>query len=113
MGKTIEVRLDQCDGVLRVIRLDRQMRRDAIDQRVQRRSLGVQAARCVHETGVVQVLAEIAAQSRDRLLRTRGHFGQAGSVSASARLRSVELYGTQVIPRVRELLAEQSDGMPR
>ncbi|MCC2028371.1 hypothetical protein KEC56_02315 [Microbacterium sp. YMB-B2] len=67
----------------------------------------------MHETGVVQVLAEIAAQSRDRLLRTRGHFGQAGSVSASARLRSVELYGTQVIPRVRELLAEQSDGMPR
>ena len=27
--------------------------------------------------------------------------------SASARLRSVELYGTQVIPRVRELLAER------
>lgn len=34
-------------------------------------------------------------------------YSAAGSVSASARLRSVELYGTQVIPRVRELLAEK------
>jgi probable LLM family oxidoreductase len=33
-------------------------------------------------------------------------YSAAGTVSASARLRSVELYGTQVIPRVRELLAE-------
>jgi len=40
-------------------------------------------------------------------------YSAAGSVSASARLRSVELYGTQVIPRVRELLAESGDGMPR
>ncbi|MEV1049050.1 hypothetical protein [Streptomyces sp. NPDC049916] len=40
-----------------------------------------------------------------------GRFGMiysaAGTVSASARLRSVELFGTQVVPRVRELLAEQ------
>jgi probable LLM family oxidoreductase len=34
-------------------------------------------------------------------------YAAAGTVSASARLRSVELYGTQVIPRVRELLAEK------
>lgn len=34
-------------------------------------------------------------------------YSAAGAVSASARLRSVELYGTEVIPRVRELLAEQ------
>ncbi|MFJ3325286.1 LLM class flavin-dependent oxidoreductase [Streptomyces griseus] len=34
-------------------------------------------------------------------------YSAAGTVSASARLRAVELYGTQVIPRVRELLAEQ------
>ncbi|QEW03602.1 LLM class flavin-dependent oxidoreductase [Microbacterium lushaniae] len=34
-------------------------------------------------------------------------YSAAGTVSASARMRSVELYGTQVIPRVRELLAEQ------
>jgi alkanesulfonate monooxygenase SsuD/methylene tetrahydromethanopterin reductase-like flavin-dependent oxidoreductase (luciferase family) len=33
-------------------------------------------------------------------------YSVAGTVSATARLRSVELYGTQVIPRVRELLAE-------
>lgn len=34
-------------------------------------------------------------------------YSAAGTVSATARLRSVELYGTRVIPRVRELLAEQ------
>jgi probable LLM family oxidoreductase len=34
-------------------------------------------------------------------------YSAAGTVSSSARLRSVELYGTQVIPRVRELLAER------
>lgn len=34
-------------------------------------------------------------------------YSAAGTVSASARLRSVELYGTQVIPRVREMLAER------
>lgn len=34
-------------------------------------------------------------------------YSAAGTVSASARMRSVELYGTQVIPRVRELLAER------
>ncbi|ANC30065.1 LLM class flavin-dependent oxidoreductase [Isoptericola dokdonensis] len=33
-------------------------------------------------------------------------YSAAGTVSATARLRSVELYGTQVIPRVREILAE-------
>ncbi|CAN5284360.1 LLM class flavin-dependent oxidoreductase [soil metagenome] len=33
-------------------------------------------------------------------------YSAAGTVSASARLRSVESYGTHVIPRVRELLAE-------
>jgi alkanesulfonate monooxygenase SsuD/methylene tetrahydromethanopterin reductase-like flavin-dependent oxidoreductase (luciferase family) len=37
-------------------------------------------------------------------------YSAAGTVSSSARLRSVELYGTQVIPRVRELLAER--GVP-
>ncbi|OQO94151.1 luciferase [Saccharomonospora piscinae] len=37
-------------------------------------------------------------------------YSAAGTVAASARLRSVELYGTQVIPRVRELLAEQPAG---
>lgn len=36
-------------------------------------------------------------------------YSAAGTVTATARLRSVDLYGTQVIPRVRELLAEQPD----
>jgi len=30
-----------------------------------------------------------------------------GSVPAAARMRAVELYGTQVIPRVRELLRSE------
>jgi probable LLM family oxidoreductase len=34
-------------------------------------------------------------------------YSTAGTVSATARLRSVELYGAHVIPRVRELLADQ------
>ena len=33
-------------------------------------------------------------------------YANAGAVAASARMRAVELYGTEVIPRVRELLAE-------
>jgi len=36
-----------------------------------------------------------------------------GAVPAAARLRAVELYGTKVIPMVRELLAEQSSGASR
>ncbi|MBE1878089.1 LLM class flavin-dependent oxidoreductase [Myceligenerans pegani] len=36
-------------------------------------------------------------------------YSAAGAGSASARLRAVELYGTEVIPRVRELLAEQPE----
>jgi probable LLM family oxidoreductase len=56
---------------------------------------------------------ETVAQKIARSIRTLdvGRFDMiysaAGTVSASARLRSVELYGTQVIPRVRELLAEK------
>ncbi|WP_186324385.1 LLM class flavin-dependent oxidoreductase [Microbacterium paludicola] len=34
-------------------------------------------------------------------------YAAGGAMSASARMRSVELYGTKVIPRVRELLAER------
>lgn len=35
-------------------------------------------------------------------------YSSAGTVTASARLRAVELYGTRVIPLVRDLLAEQN-----
>lgn len=38
-------------------------------------------------------------------------YSSAGTVSASARLRSVELYGTEVIPRVRELLAQDDPAL--
>jgi alkanesulfonate monooxygenase SsuD/methylene tetrahydromethanopterin reductase-like flavin-dependent oxidoreductase (luciferase family) len=57
--------------------------------------------------------AETVATKIARTIRTLdvGRFDMiysaAGTVSSSARLRSVELYGTQVIPRVRELLAER------
>ena len=40
-------------------------------------------------------------------------YSSAGTVSVSARLRSVELYGVHVIPRVRELLTEQAAGTTR
>jgi len=39
-------------------------------------------------------------------------YSAAGAVSASARLRAVELYGTRVIPRVRELLADDPATLP-
>lgn len=57
--------------------------------------------------------AETVATKIARTIRTLdvGRFDMvysaAGTVSSSARMRSVELYGTQVIPRVRELLAER------
>jgi probable LLM family oxidoreductase len=35
-------------------------------------------------------------------------YSSGGALSASARLRAVELYGTKVVPLVREMLAEQS-----
>ena len=35
-----------------------------------------------------------------------------GAVPASARLRAVELFGTEVIPMVRELLAEERTAEP-
>ncbi|WP_210186460.1 LLM class flavin-dependent oxidoreductase [Devosia crocina] len=35
-------------------------------------------------------------------------YSAAGAVSASARLKAVELYGTRVIPRVREILADRT-----
>ena len=34
-------------------------------------------------------------------------YSAGGALSASARLRAVELYGTRVVPMVREMLAEQ------
>jgi probable LLM family oxidoreductase len=38
-------------------------------------------------------------------------YSAAGAVDAGARLRAVELYGSQVIPRVRELLAEKAGAL--
>jgi probable LLM family oxidoreductase len=55
---------------------------------------------------------ETVARKMARAIRTLGVgrfdliYSSGGSLSASARLRAVELYGTEVVPRVRELLAE-------
>ena len=37
-------------------------------------------------------------------------YSSAGAVSAGARLRAVELYGTEVVPLVREMLADALAG---
>ncbi|WP_280399331.1 LLM class flavin-dependent oxidoreductase [Nocardia carnea] len=76
------------------------LRRQAFDAEVEHGSLYV---------GSVETVAAKIAEAI-RVLEV-GRFDMiysaAGTVSATARLRSVELYGTQVIPRVRELLADQ------
>jgi probable LLM family oxidoreductase len=77
------------------------LRREAFESEVAHGSLYVgspetvarKIARAVHALDV----------GRFDLIYTTG-----GAVSASARLRAVELYGTQVIPRVRELLAAEA-----
>nr|WP_063127344.1 LLM class flavin-dependent oxidoreductase [Nocardia fusca] len=76
------------------------LRREEFDTEVEHGSLYV---------GSVETVANKIAQAI-RVLdvgRFDMIYSAAGTVSAAARLRSVELYGTAVIPRVRELLAEQ------
>ncbi|MEU1521806.1 LLM class flavin-dependent oxidoreductase [Nocardia rhamnosiphila] len=77
------------------------LRREEFDAEVEHGSLYV---------GSVETVANKIAQAV-RVLdvgRFDMVYSAAGTVSATARLRSVELYGTAVIPRVREILAEQS-----
>jgi probable LLM family oxidoreductase len=56
---------------------------------------------------------ETVARKMTRAIRTLGVgrfdliYSSGGALSASARLRAVELYGTKVVPLVREMLAEQ------
>ncbi|MEV0104722.1 LLM class flavin-dependent oxidoreductase [Nocardia sp. NPDC050799] len=76
------------------------LRREEFDAEVEHGSLYV---------GSVETVANKIAQAI-RVLdvgRFDMVYSAAGTVSATARLRSVELYGTAVIPRVREILAEQ------
>ena len=76
------------------------LRREAFESEVARGSLYVGSP----ETVARKIARAVRALDVGRfdLIYTTG-----GAVSASARLRAVELYGTQVIPRVRELLAEE------
>jgi probable LLM family oxidoreductase len=79
------------------------LRREAFESEVARGSLYVGSP----ETVARKIAHAVRALDVGRfdLIYTTG-----GAVSASARLRAVELYGTQVIPRVRELLAEEPAG---
>jgi alkanesulfonate monooxygenase SsuD/methylene tetrahydromethanopterin reductase-like flavin-dependent oxidoreductase (luciferase family) len=79
------------------------LRREAFESEVARGSLYVGSP----ETVARKIARAVRALDVGRfdLIYTTG-----GAVSASARLRAVELYGTQVIPRVRELLAEEPAG---
>ncbi|MFD4790716.1 LLM class flavin-dependent oxidoreductase [Streptomyces sp. NPDC058459] len=76
------------------------LRRSEFDSDVARGSLYVGSVETV-AAKIARTIRVLDAGRFDMIYST------AGTVSASARLRSVELYGTQVIPRVRELLAEQ------
>ena len=77
------------------------MTRAEYDAEIDRGSLYVGSP----ETVAAKMAAAITAVDAGRfdLVYTGG-----GAMPASARLRAVELFGTQVIPRVRELLAEGS-----
>ncbi|WP_343308696.1 LLM class flavin-dependent oxidoreductase, partial [Streptomyces malaysiensis] len=76
------------------------LRREEFNAEVDRGSLYVGSVETV-ATKIARAIRVLNAGRFDLI------YSAAGTVSASARLRSVELYGTQVIPRVRELLAEQ------
>ncbi|MFL4909692.1 LLM class flavin-dependent oxidoreductase [Streptomyces sp. MMS24-I2-30] len=76
------------------------LRREEFDAEVDRGSLYVGSVETV-ASKIAHAIRVLNAGRFDLI------YSAAGTVSASARLRSVELYGTQVIPRVRELLAEQ------
>ena len=76
------------------------LRRAEFDTEVERGSLYIGAPETVARkiTSAIQALGV----GRFDLIYSSG-----GALSASARLRAVELYGTRVIPLVREMLAEQ------
>jgi probable LLM family oxidoreductase len=76
------------------------IRREEFDAEVAHGSLYVGSAETV-ATKIAHAIRALDAGRFDMI------YSAAGTVSATARLRSVELYGTQVIPRVRELLSEQ------
>lgn len=77
------------------------MRREEFDAEVAHGSLYVGSVESV-ATGIDRAIRALEVGRFDMI------YSAAGTVSATARLRSVELYGTEVVPRVRELLAEQS-----
>ncbi|NKY33558.1 LLM class flavin-dependent oxidoreductase [Nocardia speluncae] len=74
--------------------------REQFDAEVDRGSLYVGSVETV-STKIAQAIRALDVGRFDMI------YSAAGTVSAAARLRSVELYGTAVIPRVREILAGQ------
>lgn len=76
------------------------LRREEFDAEVDHGSLYVGSVETV-ATKIAQAIRALDVGRFDMI------YSAAGTVSATARLRSVELYGTAVIPRVREILAGQ------
>ncbi|MBZ2199070.1 LLM class flavin-dependent oxidoreductase [Occultella gossypii] len=76
------------------------IRRAEFDAEVERGSLYVGSAETVANR-IAHAIRALDAGRFDMI------YSAAGAVSATARMRSVELYGTEVIPRVREILAER------
>ncbi|WP_416563067.1 LLM class flavin-dependent oxidoreductase [Nocardia testacea] len=76
------------------------LRREEFDAEVAHGSLYVGSVETV-ATKIAQAIRALDVGRFDMI------YSAAGTVSATARLRSVELYGTAVIPRVREILAGQ------
>ena len=74
--------------------------REQFDAEVDRGSLYVGSVETV-STKIAQAIRALDVGRFDMI------YSAAGTVSAAARLRSVDLYGTAVIPRVREILAGQ------
>lgn len=76
------------------------LRREEFESEIDQGSLYVGSARTVARK-IARTIRVLDAGRFDLI------YSSAGTVSASARMRAVELYGTEVIPHVRELLAEQ------
>ena len=79
------------------------MRREEFDYEVEHGSLYIGSP----ETVARRIAGAIRALDVGRfdLIYSTG-----GALAASARLRAVELYGTKVIPMVREMLADEQGG---
>ena len=82
------------------------LRREEFESEIDQGSLYVGSARTV-ASKIARTVRVLDAGRFDLI------YSSAGTVSAAARMRAVELYGTEVVPHVRELLAEQGSTSAR